>query len=210
MIRVMLVDDHPIVRAGLRAVLSAAPDLDVIAEAGTAAEAIKLASELSIDVVLMDLRLHGSEQNDADGVYATSTIRKLADPPQVLILTTYESDADIIRSVSAGAVGYLLKDAAPDVLIGAIRSAAAGETVLGPAVAARLLNRVTNSQTALTPRELEIVEHLDLGLTNREIARRLVISEATVKSHLVHIFDKLEVTNRSKVVATARQRGLIG
>lgn len=210
MIRVMLVDDHPVVRAGLRAVLSAAPDLDVIAEAGTAAEAITLAGEMTLDVVLMDLRLHGSEPNDADGIYATSTIRKLADPPQVLILTTYESDADIVRAVSAGAVGYLLKDAAPDILIGAIRSAAAGETVLGPAVAARLLNRVTDTRPALTPRELEIVEHLDLGLTNREIARRLVISEATVKSHLVHIFDKLEVTNRSKVVATARQRGLIG
>lgn len=210
MIRIMLVDDHPVVRAGLRAVLSASPDLDVVAEAGTAAEAIARASELSLDVVLMDLRLHGAEAHDADGVYATRCIRELADPPQVLILTTYESDADIVRSVSAGAVGYLLKDAAPETLVGAIRSAAAGETVLGPAVAARLLTRVTDNRPALTARELEIVEHLDLGLSNREIAKRLFISEATVKSHLVHIFDKLDVTSRSKVVATARQRGLIG
>ncbi|AUH69642.1 MULTISPECIES: response regulator [Gordonia] len=210
MIRIMLVDDHPVVRAGLRAVLGASPDLDVVAEAGTADEAIALAGELSLDVVLMDLRLHGTETHDADGVYATQSIRRLADPPQVLILTTYESDADIVRSVSAGAVGYLLKDAAPETLISAIRSAAAGETVLGPAVAARLLTRVTDSRPALTARELEIVEHLDLGLSNREIAKRLFISEATVKSHLVHIFDKLGVSSRSKVVAVARQRGLIG
>lgn len=210
MIRIMLVDDHPVVRAGLRAVLSAANDLDVVAEAGTAADAIAQAGEHSLDVVLMDLRLHGTEQHDADGVYATQEIRRLADPPRVLILTTYESDSDIVRAVNAGATGYLLKDAAPETLIGAIRSAAAGETVLGPAVAARLLTRVTDTRPALTPRELEIVEHLDLGLSNREIAKRLFISEATVKSHLVHIFDKLDVNSRSKVVATARQRGLIG
>ncbi|MGB3699129.1 MAG: response regulator transcription factor, partial [Gordonia sp. (in: high G+C Gram-positive bacteria)] len=203
MIRIMLVDDHPVVRAGLRAVLSAAADLDVVAEAGTAAEAIAQAGDLSLDVVLMDLRLHGTEQHEADGVYATQEIRRLADPPNVLILTTYESDADIVRAVNAGATGYLLKDAAPETLIGAIRSAAAGETVLGPAVAARLLNRVTDTRPALTPRELEIVEHLDLGLSNREIAKRLFISEATVKSHLVHIFDKLDVNSRSKVVAVA-------
>ncbi|EGD56453.1 response regulator [Gordonia neofelifaecis] len=210
MIRIMLVDDHPIVRAGLRAVLSTAPDLDVVAEAGTAAEAIDRAEAERLDVVLMDLRLHGTEAHEADGVYATQAIRALADPPRVLILTTYESDADIVRAVSAGAIGYLLKDAAPETLIAAIRSAAAGETVLGPAVAAKLLTRVTDTRPSLTARELEVVVLLDAGLTNREIAKRLFISEATVKSHLVHIFDKLDVTSRSKVVATARQRGLIG
>ncbi|GEE01848.1 DNA-binding response regulator [Gordonia spumicola] len=209
MIRVMIVDDHPVVRAGLRAVLGAVADVEVIAEAGSAADAVDTATGTALDVVLMDLRLHGADPT-ADGVYATQAIRALADPPNVLILTTYQSDVDIVRAVDAGAVGYLLKDAAPDVLVGAIRSAAAGETVLGPAVAARLLSRVTSPDTALTGRELEIVQQLAAGGTNREIARRLVISEATVKSHLVHVFDKLGVNSRTKVIAAARERGLIG
>ncbi|WP_026919484.1 response regulator [Gordonia shandongensis] len=210
MIRIMLVDDHPVVRAGLRAVLGTVDDLDVVAEASSAADAIATAETTALDVVLMDLRLNGTEPGDADGIHATAAIRALADPPRVLILTTYESDADIVRAINAGATGYLLKDAAPETLVGAIRSADDGETVLGPAVAARLMTRVTDTRPALTARELEIVEHLDLGLSNREIAKRLFISEATVKSHLVHIFDKLDVGSRSKVVATARARGLIG
>ena len=208
MIRIMIVDDHPVVRAGLRAVLGAVPDFEVIAEAEAADDAVRQARDLPVDVVLMDLRLHGSDPT-ADGVYATAAIRELADPPRILILTTYQSDADIVRAVEAGAVGYLLKDALPETLIAAIRSAAAGETVLGPAVAARLLTRVTSPQPALTGRELEIVQQLAAGGSNREIAKRLFISEATVKSHLVHIFGKLGVNSRTKVVATARDRGLI-
>ncbi|MBM7366846.1 response regulator [Gordonia hydrophobica] len=209
MIRVLIVDDHPVVRAGLRAVLGTAEDIEVVAEAGSAADAVDTATGLALDVVLMDLRLHGADPT-ADGIYATQAIRELADPPNILILTTYQSDVDIVRAVDAGAVGYLLKDTAPDVLIAAIRSAAGGETVLGPAIAARLMSRVASPNTALTGRELEIVEQLADGGTNREIARRLVISEATVKSHLVHIFDKLGVNSRTKVIAAARERGLIG
>ena len=208
MIRVLIVDDHPVVRAGLRAVLGAAEDIVVVAEAGSAAEAVDLATGSSLDVVLMDLRLHGADPT-ADGIYATQAIRALADPPNVLILTTYQADVDIVRAVDAGAVGYLLKDTSPDVLIAAIRSADTGETVLGPAIAARLLSRVAAPDASLTGRELEIVQELAAGGTNREIARRLVISEATVKSHLVHIFDKLGVNSRTKVIAEARDRGLI-
>ncbi|MCF8611630.1 response regulator transcription factor [Gordonia sp. HY285] len=208
MIRIMIVDDHPVVRAGLRAVLGAVPDFTVVAEAAAAAESVEIASTIGLDVVLMDLRLHGADPA-ADGVYATLAIRALADPPQVLIVTTYQSDADIVRAVEAGAVGYLLKDASPDTLIGAIRSAAAGETVLGPAIAAKLLTRVTSREAPLTARELEIIQSLADGGSNREIARKMFISEATVKSHLVHIFDKLGVNSRTKVLAAARERGLI-
>lgn len=209
MIRVMLVDDHPVVRAGLRAVLDPVEGLDVVAEAQNADEALALAERGDLDVVLMDLRLAGTEAGDRDGVYATAAIRALKDPPRVLILTTYVSDADVVRAVEAGATGYLLKDTAPDVLVAGIRSAAAGETVLGPPIAARLLDRLADPTQALTVRELEIVEQLAVGGSNREIAKRLFISEATVKSHLVHIFGKLGVNSRTKVVAVARERGLI-
>ncbi|MFZ2509976.1 MAG: response regulator transcription factor [Gordonia sp. (in: high G+C Gram-positive bacteria)] len=209
MIRVMLVDDHPVVRAGLRAVLDPVPDLDVVAEAADANEAIALAGSEQLDVVLMDLRLHGTASGGRDGVVATEGIRALADPPRVLILTTYASDADIVRAVDAGATGYLLKDTAPDTLVTAIRSAAAGEMVLAPPIAARLLDRMAAPTQALTVRELDVLEQVAFGGSNREIAKRLFISEATVKSHLVHIFDKLGVTSRTRVVAVARERGLI-
>ena len=209
MIRIMLVDDHPVVRAGLRAVLEPVPDLEVVAEAADADEAIALAAAGDLDVVLMDLRLRGTVAGGRDGVVATAEIRALENPPRVLMLTTYASDADILRAVDAGATGYLLKDAAPDTLVAGIRSAAAGETVLGPAIAARLLDRMSAPEQALTARELEIVEQLAVGGANKEIAKRLFISEATVKSHLVHIFGKLDVNSRTKVVAVARERGLI-
>lgn len=209
MIRIMLVDDHPVVRAGLRAVLEPVPDLEIVAEAADADEAIRRAATEQLDVVLMDLRLHGTVAGGRDGIVATAEIRALANPPRVLMLTTYASDADILRAVEAGATGYLLKDTAPDTLVAGIRSAAAGETVLGPAIAARLLDRMAAPDQALTARELEIVEQLAVGGANKEIAKRLFISEATVKSHLVHIFGKLGVNNRTKVVAVARERGLI-
>lgn len=209
MLRVMLVDDHPVVRAGLRAVLDPVDGLSVVAEAQDADQALALAESEDVDVVLMDLRLAGTAAGDRDGVYATERIRALPDPPRVLILTTYASDADVVRAVDAGATGYLLKDTAPDTLVAGIRSAAAGETVLGPPIAARLLDRLSDPTQALTVRELEIVEQLAVGGSNREIAKRLFISEATVKSHLVHIFDKLGVNSRTKVVAVARERGMI-
>lgn len=209
MIRVMLVDDHPVVRAGLRAVLDPVDGLAVVAEAQNADEALALAERGGIDVVLMDLRLAGTAAGERDGVYATAAIRALKDPPRVLILTTYVSDADVVRAVEAGATGYLLKDTAPETLISGIASAAADETVLGPPIAARLLDRLADPTQALTVRELEIVEQLAVGGSNREIAKRLFISEATVKSHLVHIFGKLGVSSRTKVVAVARERGLI-
>lgn len=209
MIRIMLVDDHPIVRAGLRAVLTPVDDFDVVAEASDAQEAAACAARQAIDVVLMDLRLNGTEPGGRDGVTATAELRALDPAPQVLILTTYASDADIVRATEAGATGYLLKDTAPENLISGIRSAAAGETVLGPPIAARLLHRMAAPAQALTARELEVVEQLAAGRSNREIAKRLFISEATVKSHLVHIFDKLAVNSRTKVVALARERRLI-
>ncbi|MDN5758976.1 MAG: response regulator transcription factor [Tomitella sp.] len=205
MISVLLVDDHPVVRAGLRAVLSASDDLEVVAEAGTAAESVKLAGAGGIDVVLMDLRLG----DGADGVEATSQIRALPRPPRVLILTTYESDNDILRAVQAGATGYLLKDADPESLVGSIRSAARGETVLAPLVASRLFGRMQTPDTALTVRELEILERVARGESNRAIARGSSISEATVKSHLVHIFAKLDVDSRTQAVLVARERGLL-
>ncbi|MYR07065.1 response regulator [Gordonia sp. SID5947] len=205
MIRLLLVDDHPVVRAGLRAVLAPVDDIEVTAEAGTAADALAAVRRDGIDVVLMDLRLGPR----GDGVQATESIRSLPDPPRVLILTTYETDSDILRAVQAGATGYLLKDADPDDLVRAIRSAAAGETVLAPPIAARLLGRMQSPDTALTQRELEIVGRLLDGDSNRDIARTLTISEATVKSHLVHIFEKLGVDSRTRVVAEARRRGLL-
>lgn len=205
MIRLLLVDDHPVVRAGLRAVLAPVDDIEVRAESGTAADAVAAASGGEIDVVLMDLRLGADE----DGVAATEAIRSLPAPPHVLILTTFETDTDILRATRAGAIGYLLKDADPEELIRAIRSAAAGEAVLAPPVAARLIDRVQSPHTALTGRELEIVGHLAAGDSNRGIARALTISEATVKSHLVHIFDKLGVNSRTRVVAESRRRGLL-
>lgn len=205
MIRLLLVDDHPVVRAGLRAVLEPIADFEVRAEVGTAADATAAAAIGGFDVVLMDLRLG----DGADGVQATRAIRALTDPPRVLILTTFETDSDILRAVQAGATGYLLKDATPDELTRAIRSAAAGETVLAPPVASRLLERMQSPDTVLTPRELEIVARLDQGDANRDIARALSISEATVKSHLVHVFGKLGVDSRTKVVAESRRRGLL-
>lgn len=205
-IRLLLVDDHPVVRAGLRAVLTAADGIEVAAEAASADEAVRRArAQGALDVVLMDLRLG----EGADGVEATARIRALPHPPRVLILTTYETDNDILRAVQAGATGYLLKDAEPDALVRAIRSAAAGETVLAPMVASRLLDRMQAPATALTPRELEILERVAQGESNRQIARASAISEATVKSHLVHIYSKLGVDSRTRAVLAARERGLL-
>ncbi|MFD2474256.1 response regulator [Amycolatopsis silviterrae] len=203
MIRLLLADDHPVVRAGLRAVLETEPDLEVIAEASSAEEAVRLAG--GVDVVLMDLQfgsgMHGSE--------ATAEITAAPDAPKVLVLTTYDTDGDILAAIEAGATGYLLKDAPPEDLAAAVRNAAAGQTVLAPAVAHRLMNRMRTPAAALSPREIEVLGLVADGLSNLEISKRLFLSQATVKSHLVHIYTKLGVDSRTAAVAAGKERGLL-
>ncbi len=205
MIRVLLADDHPVVRAGLAALLSAEPDLDVVGEADDGAQALALVASLSPDVILMDLRMPVM-----DGATATAGIAARPDPPRVLVLTTYDSDADILRAIEAGATGYLLKDTPRDQLVAAVRAAARGETVLAPPVAARLMERMRGGGTPdLTPRELEVLTLVGRGLSNAEIGRELFIGEATVKTHLLHVFDKLGVDDRTRAVTIAIERGII-
>ena len=204
-IRVLLVDDHPVVRAGLRALLTSATGIEVVAEAASGSAALDLVREQAPDVVLMDLQMGAG----MDGVTATEGLQQLPHPPRVLILTTYDTDADILRAVEAGAAGYLLKDAPADQLIEAVRAAARGETVLAPVVAERLITRLRTPRPELSRRELEVLGLVAEGLANRAIAKQLFVSEATVKSHLVHIFTKLGVDSRTSAVATARAAGLI-
>lgn len=205
MIRIVLADDHPVVRAGLRAMLSGDADLDVIGEAATPGDAVALATELEPEVVLMDLQF-GTESTGAD---ATRRIRALPQPPAVLVLTNYDTDGDILGAVEAGASGYLLKDAPPAELIAAIRAAAAGETALAPAIAGRLLARMRAPRLSLSTRETEVLRLVAEGASNSLIAQRLHISDATVKSHLVHIFSKLGVSSRTAAVAAARDAGVL-
>lgn len=219
MIRVLIADDHPIVRAGLRAVIDSAPDVEVVGEAATTHEAISMVqASLSggsdpIDLVLMDLRFGetpGATTNSG-GVSATSAIRKLGPhAPQVLVVTNYSSDSEVLGAITAGAVGYLLKDAAPEELLNGIRTAVRGETVLSNQVAGRLMVRMRNPSTALTARELEVLSEVAEGHSNREIAQNLILTEATVKSHLVHIFTKLNVNSRTAAVAKAQEMRILG
>ncbi|MDR6868985.1 DNA-binding NarL/FixJ family response regulator [Microbacterium resistens] len=204
-IRILLVDDHPVVRAGLRAVVEAR-GFGVVGEAATGEEAVALAAELSPDVVLCDLRLG----DGMDGVATTAALRALPDAPAVLILTTFDHDAQIIRAVEAGAAGYLLKDVGTDVISRAIVDAAAGSVVPTPGGDERLLAALRAPRVALTAREQEVLALIDTGAANREIASALFISEATVKTHVVHLLEKLGVDSRSAAVAEARRRGLIG
>ncbi|HYW25676.1 MAG TPA: response regulator transcription factor [Terriglobales bacterium] len=204
-IRVLLADDHHVVRVGLRAMLDPGPDLEVVGEAGDGAEAIALVRDLDPDVVLMDLRMPRM-----DGVAAIALLREEAPSVAVLVLTTYDTDADIVRAIEAGATGYLLKDATRDELIQAIRSAAAGRSALAPAVASRLVARMAApARSALSAREIEVLELVARGRSNKEIARRLHLSEATVKTHLVHAFSKLGVEDRTEAVTVAIDRGII-
>lgn len=205
MIRLILADDHPVVRAGLLALFGLEEDMTVVGEAATARDAVRLADVQHPDVVLMDLQFGG----DLQGVDATRLIRAEADPPHVLILTNYDTDADILGAVEAGASGYLLKDAPPEELIAAVRAAAAGESALAPAIRTRLVMRVQAPESQLSPREREVLALVAGGASNREIGEQLFLSEATVKSHLVHIFTKLDVTSRTSAVAKARELGLI-
>lgn len=204
-IRLLLADDHTLVRAGLRAVLDVEPDLHVVGEASTAEEAVALAAGQGVDVVLMDLQFGGGMH----GAEATAAIGTLASPPRVLVLTTYDTDVDILAAIEAGASGYLLKDAAPDELVSAIRTAAAGGSALGPAIAQRLMDRVRDRGAALSGREIEVLQLVADGLSNQQIGRQLVLSQATVKSHLVHVYTKLRVGSRTAAVAAAQAQGMI-
>ncbi|MET8163374.1 response regulator transcription factor [Streptomyces sp. NPDC005329] len=205
-VRLLLCDDHAVVRAGLRALLSSADGIDVVGEAGTGEEALALAARLRPDVVLMDLQLDGG----MDGVTATRQLTGgPATGPRVLVLTMFDTDADITRAIEAGATGYLLKAERPDELFAAIRAAAAGRTALSAPVADRLLTRLRSPRPALSAREHEILAQLARGLGNREIARALFISEATVKTHLGRIYGKLGVETRSGAVAVAKERRLL-
>ncbi len=209
-IRVLLVDDHPVVRAGLRAMLADFEGIAVAAEAADGAAALAALARLNalgepVDVVLMDLQMGAG----MDGVTATGRIKAGTPAPPVLILTTFDSDADILAAVEAGASGYMLKDAPPEQIRQAVLAAAAGQTALAPEVAARLLGRIRNPGPALSAREIQLLELLATGLGNRAIARQLFISEATVKTHLVHIYGKLGVDNRTAAIAVATQRRII-
>jgi DNA-binding NarL/FixJ family response regulator len=204
-IRLIIADDHPVVRTGLLGMLAEQPDFDVVGEASTGVEAVALTADLGPAVVLMDLRMP-----EMDGVTAISEIRAQQPEVQILVLTTYDTDADILRAVEAGATGYLLKDSPREELFRAIRAAAQGEAVLAPVVAARLMGRMrAPAEETLSAREIEVLSLVSQGATNREIGRQLHISEATVKSHLLHIYGKLGVGDRTAAVTTALKRGIL-
>lgn len=204
-IRLLLADDHPVVRAGLRAVLETEPGLTVVAEAATAEEAVARAAQGDIDVVLMDLQF-GKGMNGAE---ATARITAPADAPRVLIVTTYDTDADTLPAIEAGATGYLLKDAPPEELAAAVRTAATGRTTLAATIADRLMNRLRSPGTALTRRETEVLVLVAEGLSNQAVGDRLHLTEGTVKSHLARIYTKLGVDSRTAAVATASGLGMI-
>jgi DNA-binding NarL/FixJ family response regulator len=204
MLRLVLVDDHPVVRAGLCAVLATEPGFEVIGECSDGEDAVRLVAELAPDVVLMDLRMPG-----VDGATATARICA-AGTTRVLVLTTYDTDADILRAVEAGASGYLLKDTTREQLIDAVRAAARGETVLAPVVAAKLVTRLrAPARPTLTAREIQVLGCVARGLSNPDTGRELFISEATVKSHLLRIFEKLGVADRTAAVTTAMSHGML-
>jgi DNA-binding NarL/FixJ family response regulator len=204
-IRLVIVDDHPVVRDGLRGMLESQPDFEVVGEASDGEAAVQIANSLSPEVVLMDLRMPVM-----DGVTALREIKGSKPQIQVLVLTTYDSDADILPAIEAGASGYLLKDSSREELYTAIRAAARGETVLAPKVAARLVGRMrAPAEERLSSRELEVLQLVAEGDSNSEIAGRLHISQATVKSHLIHIFGKLGVSDRTAAVTVALRRGIL-
>ncbi|SDH11367.1 DNA-binding response regulator, NarL/FixJ family, contains REC and HTH domains [Leifsonia sp. 98AMF] len=207
MIRLVVADDHPIVRAGLVALFSLEDDFEIVAEAGTPDAAVAAAERENPDVVLMDLQFGANESTT--GADATRRIRALDAPPYVLILTNYDSDSDILGAVEAGASGYLLKDAPPHELTAAVRAAAAGESALAPVIATRLLNRLRAPRVSLSTREIDVLQLVAAGRSNSEIAASLFISETTVKSHLAHIFTKLGVASRTAAVSAARERGIL-
>jgi len=204
-IRLLIVDDHPVVRDGLRGIFAAEPDFDVVGEAADGAEAVRQAERLRPDVVLMDLRMP-----HLGGVAAISRMADRGVDARVLVLTTYDTERDVLAAIEAGATGYLLKDAPSDDLLRAVRATARGEAVLSPAVATQLMGRVRQpGDEPLSPRELEVLELVARGTTNRRVAEQLFISEATVKTHLLHIYAKLGVNDRAAAVAAAFERGML-
>lgn len=203
MIKLLVVDDHPVVRSGLSALLASAPEVEVVGAASSGHEALDLAEELNPDVVLCDLRLG----DGLDGVDVTAALRKRG--TAVLILTTYDNDSDIARAVLAGAAGYLLKDAEPDDIIAGVLDAAAGRLVLSRELEGRVVERLSEGVPQLSAREIDVLGLVAEGLSNREIAKRLFISEGTVKTHLVHAFSKLGADSRTGAVATARRHGYL-
>ncbi|MDQ0707538.1 DNA-binding NarL/FixJ family response regulator [Arthrobacter woluwensis] len=202
MITVLLVDDHLVVRSGLRALLSTQPDIGVVAEASSGEGGVAAALEHAPDVVLMDLAMGAG----IDGIEAIRRLRAERPAQAVLVFTTYDSDADIVRAVDAGAMGYLLKDAAPDEIFAAVRGASRGQSHMSAPVASRLFQQMRNPDEALTPREAELLTLLTQGLSNKELGRKLFISEATVKTHLAHIYAKLGVDSRAAAIAKALRR----
>ena len=205
MIRVLVADDHPVVRSGLIGMLAVEEDLDVVGEAGDGEEAVARVAALRPDVVLMDLRMPR-----LDGAGATARIRAEHPRTRVLVLTTYDTDGDIVRAVEAGAAGYLLKDTPRAHLVEAVRAAARGETVLAPAVAAKLVSRMRAPVAEpLTPREVEVLRCVARGLSNAQIGRELFIGEATVKTHLLRVFAKLGVGDRTRAVTVAMELGVL-
>ena len=207
MIRLLIADDHPVVRDGLRGMLAGEADFEVVGEAASGVEAVRLAERERPDVVLMDLQMP-----EMDGATATAEIAARFPGTRVLVLTTFDADADILRAVEAGATGYLLKDTPRERLFPAIRAAARGETVLAPTVATRLVSRMRGRaapEEALTSREVEVLELVARGSSNADIAAALFISEATVKTHLLHVFAKLGVDDRTAAVVAALERGII-
>ncbi|MGH1563753.1 response regulator [Mumia sp. DW29H23] len=204
-VRLLVCDDHAVVRAGLLALLDSAEGIEVVGEAGSGEEALALAAKLAPDVVLMDLQLGAG----IDGVEATRRLVGSGDGPRVLVLTTYDTDADVTRAIGAGATGYLLKAERPADLFDAVRAAAEGRTTLSPPVADRVVARMRRPRPGLTDRERDILAQLARGVGNREIARALFISEATVKTHLGRIYAKLEVDTRAGAVAVAKEQRLL-
>ena len=204
-IRILIVDDHPVVRDGLRGMLAGEPDLEVVGEASDGGEARAVVGTLRPDVILMDLRMPGM-----GGAAAIRALAEDGNRARVLVLTTYDSDSDVVPALEAGATGYLLKDTPRAELVRAIRAAARGEAVLAPSVATRLVSQLrAPAQDALSERELEVLTLIAQGETNRGAAARLFISEATVKTHLLHIYTKLDVNDRAAAVAAAYERGLL-
>ena len=204
MIRVLIADDHPVVRSGLAGMLAVEPDLEVVGEAADGEEAVALATGLRPDLVLMDLRMPR-----LDGAEATARIARTVPGVHVLVLTTYETDTDILRAVEAGATGYLLKDTPRDQLVAGLRAAARGESALSPSVARRLVQQLRGGEERLTAREQEVLALVARGLSNAAIGRELFITEATVKTHLLRAFAKLGVDDRTRAVTVAIERGIL-
>lgn len=203
MIRILLADDHPVVRDGLAAMLATQPDFDVVGEAGTGEEALAEAARLRPDLVLMDL-----EMPRVDGIEAIRRLRAADPGVQVVVLTAFDTDDRIVRAIQAGAQGYLLKGAPRAEIFAAIRTVSAGGALIPPVVASKLLRRVRENPDALTAREIEVLGLVAAGLANREIADRLSISERTAKFHVSSLLAKLGAKNRTQAVRLARERGL--